>query len=226
MTQRPLPTPSHSALSQTLAPLGLMIYGTVHPALVPCPGLKDGTLILIGTDAPFWQIFQTSPEAQDSAPDPIDRWSKRQIDALAQTHGATAYYPFGGPPYQPFVAWALASGRAFTSPSHMLVHDAVGMMISYRGALHFDRVIDSPAPPLAQSPCLSCQDRPCLTTCPVHALVDEGPYNLSACHAYLDAPQGAACLTSGCLARRACPLSAGAGRAEAQTAHHMSYFHR
>ncbi len=226
MPQASLPSDLYQRLTDQLASLGLMIYGALHPARVPCPDLQDGTLILIGTGPEFWPVFQTSAEAQDGTPDPVDRWSHRHIEQMAQAFGARAFYPFGGPPYTPFVAWALASGRAFTSPSQMLVHDQLGMMISYRGALHFDQSFDIPPPPLDQSPCDSCVDRPCLSACPAHALVDGGPYKLAACHDHLDTAQGADCLSIGCRARRACPLSAGADRIAAQTAHHMRYFHR
>ncbi|KUP92149.1 hypothetical protein TRIHO_29730 [Tritonibacter horizontis] len=213
-------------LAKALTPLGLMIYGALHPARVSVPEATKGTLILIGTAGSFWSVLRAAPEGRDGQPDPVDRWSERGIGTLARHFGATPRYPFGGPPHAPFIAWALASGRAFTSPSQMLVHDEVGLMISYRGALLFDEVFDFPVPPLAQSPCQSCAARPCLSACPVHALVDAGPYKLAACHDHLATQSGAVCMASGCLARRACPLSSGSGRQAAQSAHHMRYFHR
>lgn len=229
---------SYAQLKRGVQALGLQIHGAVQPGRQqdrqtdcqtghhPVQALSHGTLILLGTGKDFWQHFTQAPEVDDSQPDPIDRWSSRVIGALAISLGATAYFPFGGPPYTPFVNWALASGRAFTSPSQMLVHDAVGMLISYRGALHFDQCFDIPPPPLAHSPCTTCAAKPCLNTCPAHALVDGGPYDLAACHHHLDTTAGAPCMTQGCLARRACPLSLQAGRCFEQNAHHMRYFHR
>lgn len=217
---------TYADLESKAQDLGLMIYGALHPAKQPVAALSQGTLVLLGTAESFWPLFTQSPEYRDGTPDPVDRWSSRAIEDLAKTAGATAYFPFGGPPYTPFINWALASGRAFTSPSQMMVHDEVGMLISYRGALHFDQCFDIPPPVLAHSPCETCAAKPCLTTCPAHALVDGGPYDLAACHHHLDTPAGAACMTQGCLARRACPLSHGAGRCIDQTAHHMRYFHR
>ncbi|WP_278923517.1 ferredoxin [Pseudophaeobacter profundi] len=205
---------------------GLEIYGAFRPAEAdrPAVGLSLGTLVLLGTGGQFWPRFTKSCEYADGQPDPIDRWSTRIVTAIARDLGATAYFPFGAPPYQPFVAWALASGRAFTSPSQMLVHDRYGMLTSYRGALHFDQSFDIPPPVLAQSPCATCTSKPCLTSCPAQALVDGGPYDLAACHHHLDSPAGTPCMTQGCLARCACPLSQRAGRCSDQTAHHMRYF--
>ena len=217
----------YGQLDAALVPYGLMIYGGIHPRRVPVPEYDSGTLILIGTAPAFWDRLRAAPEGRDQAPDPVDRYSLRVLNSIARKHHAQAVkFPFDGPPYAPFIAWALASGRAFTSPSQMLVHDEVGMLISYRGALHFDETFTIPPPKYQHSPCKTCATRPCLSACPVHALVDEGPYKLAACHDHLDTAQGAECMASGCIARRACPLSDGAGRPPAQTAHHMRYFHR
>jgi len=185
-----------------------------------------GTLILLGTAGAFWPVFTAAAEYHDGSLDPVDRWSLRVICGLAQQLDATPHFPFGGPPYAPFINWALASGRAFTSPSQMMVHDQVGLMISFRGALHFVDEFDIPPPPLAQSPCETCIQKPCLTTCPVSAFTEGGPYQLQTCHQYLDSAQGTGCMGQGCMARRACPLSLGANRDFSQSGHHMRYFHR
>lgn len=212
----------YSDMDSAAQALGLVIYGAFHPR----QGLlQQGTLVLFGTAGAFWGQFTQTPEWQDGRADPVDRWSERVMSALADRFDATPYYPFGGPPYAPFVDWALASDRAFTSPSQFLVHDQVGLMISYRGALHLADEIPLPAPPLACSPCTSCTTQACLDTCPAHALVDGGPYKVAACHNHLETRDGGSCLAQGCLARLACPLSQNAGRDPAQSAHHMRYFH-
>ncbi len=203
---------------------GLLVMGALHPRRVGARDLEGGTLLLLGAGPGFWDNFRRAPEAGDGAPDPIDRWSRRVVGALAEALGARALYPFGGPPHAPFVDWALKSGRAFQSPTGMLVHDTVGLMISYRGALHFPR--EEPIPAVrAPTPCDSCAGRPCTTACPVGALSGARPYALAACHAYLDTPAGADCMTRGCAVRRACPLSDGAARRPDQSALHMKAFH-
>ncbi len=181
-------------------------------------------IVLIGCDAAFWTVFSASPEGQDGAPDPIDRWSVRILNDLKTATGARdVAFPFGGPPYAPFLRWAEASGEAWQSPAGMMVHSRAGLMISYRGALIYD------APPLpastAKKPCDTCVAQPCATACPVDALSAARGYDVAACHAYLDTPEGGDCLTQGCKARRACPVSAAFGRDPAQSAFHMSAFH-
>ncbi|WP_052272391.1 hypothetical protein [Leisingera sp. ANG-M7] len=229
LTDQPAPAPrglpSCTGIEAAAENTGLEVRAALHPAQQPVQALTGGTLILLGTGSSFWPLFKSSPEYQDGLPDPVDSWSERVVGTLAADLGGNAYFPFGGPPYTPFINWALASGRFFTSPSQMLVHDSAGMMISLRGAIHFEQEFDIPPAPLAQSPCDSCPSRPCLAACPVSALADGGPYDLAACHAYLDTSAGAGCMSGGCLARRACPLSRSAGRDPEQTAHHMRHFH-
>lgn len=213
-----------TALTARVEARGLRVLGALHPDATGAKGIAGGTLVLLGTGPGFWPLFQNSPERADEAPDPVDRWSLRVVGGLAQEFGATAYFPFGGPPHAPFVDWALKSGRVFTSPAGMLVHDGVGMLISYRGALHLPQVWTLPRAP-GLSPCNGCRDRPCLSACPGHALGGSPAYDLPRCHATLDRPAGADCMARGCLARRACPASAGARRDPDQTALHMAAFH-
>ncbi len=215
---------NYSHIEQACQAKGLIIYGALHPAQQPVEQLSTGTLILLGTGQGFWPGFTASPEYQDGQRHPIDRWSYRVITALAERFDATAYFPFGAPPYTPFVNWALTSGRAFTSPSQMMVHDTVGLLTSYRGALHLASEIPIDAPPLGQSPCAHCTSKNCINTCPVQAMVDNLPYQVAACKDHLDSPEGHPCRSGGCMARQACPISAGAVRDPAQSAHHMRYF--
>lgn len=202
----------------------LCLMGAFHPQRPKSPEDDFGTCILLGTDAGFWPHFAASPEARDSQPDPVDRWSTRVIGALATRFAATARYPFGGPPYQPFLRWAQASGRCWSSPVGMLVHDHAGMMISFRGALLFAGRLPLPKAQ-RQNPCLTCPDQPCTTACPVGALSADASYDVAACHRFLDTPPGSDCLQTGCASRRACPVSQQFGRPTAQSAHHMLNFH-
>lgn len=210
------PAPDHATIAGLAAREGLLVMGGVQEG--------DSTLILLGPARDFWQVFRAAPEYRDGRPDPIDRWSERVIGALAAKLDARPLFPFGGPPYQPFLKWALASGRAWSSPVGMLVHDTAGLMVSYRGALRFARHIALPPVPDAP-PCAGCADQPCLTACPVDALSAGRGYDTAACHAFLDSGAGADCMMQGCAARRACPVSRAFGRDPEQSALHMRSFH-
>lgn len=219
-------------LTRAAADEGLLQMGAFHLAQLPArtqanapaPTLDSGTLVLLGTGADFWPVFTGSPEFRDAVTDPVNSWSLRVVGALADQFQAVPHFPFGGPPYAPFITWALASGRAFSSPTGMLVHNTVGMMISYRGALWFPTELELPAE-RPESPCNSCTDQPCTQACPVAALSADKPYDVSACHDWLDTAPGQDCMSTGCAARRACPVSQSLGRDPAQSALHMKAFH-
>jgi hypothetical protein len=223
LTQPPAPQPGYEAVLTAARAVHLDIAGAFHPAASHACPAGTGTLILLAPHEPaFWPAFTGSPEYRDGAPEPMDRWSTRVIGQLALDHGATALFPFGGPPYQPFLRWAAASGRAWSSPVGLLVHDQAGLFISYRGALALPERIALPPTPI-HSPCQSCSDRPCLTACPVGALGGAG-YNVEGCRAYIAGSSGRDCVESGCAVRRACPISARHGRLPEQSAFHMRAF--
>lgn len=202
---------------------GLMIMGSFHPGGEDSVPPGTGTLVLLGPDPKaFWPLFIGTPEYHDDAPDPIDRWSNRVISLIAAQMDGQALFPFGGPPFHPFLAWAKRTGRAWSSPVGLLVHDTAGLFVSYRGAIALQDRLALPAPP-SRSPCEDCADQPCRTACPVDALSTKG-YDVPACKSYLETRSGKSCMTRGCEVRRACPLSQTHGRIEAQSAFHMAAF--
>lgn len=199
----------------------LEIFGAFHPEEADEVPMPLRTLVLLGPKEPgFWAHFTESEEAQDGRADPLDRWSQRVIENLAKRLNAKAFFPFGGPPWQPFVRWAQASGRAHVSPVGLLIHDQAGLMVSYRGALGFEARMDLPE--TGPSPCYSCENKPCLTACPVDAFAGDG-YDVAGCKTDLERA-GNDCLSRGCAVRRACPVSQKYGRREAQSSFHMAAF--
>lgn len=183
----------------------------------------NDTICLIGPEgAGFWPFFTASVEFTDGFADPLDRWSKRVIGGLADQWEGTALFPSDGPPYPPFLRWALTSGEAWSSPVGMLVHDRAGLWSSYRGAI---RIGGNFVAPLSLSkPCDTCVSKPCLIACPVNALGGPDGYDVPACKSHLSTNDTASCMQRGCAARRACPVGENYGRMEQQSAFHMQAF--
>ncbi len=210
-------------VTAALARDGLSVVG----AFAPDPGdgapPGTGTLVLVGPEGPgMWAAFRAAPEAGDGLPNPLDRWSVRVLTRAAADMGGAAVFPFGGPPWAPFFAWARRGAPVWPSPLGMLVHARTGLWVSFRGALTLPARL--PVPPRAEGPgpCAPCP-APCRTACPVGAFGPAG-YDAGACRAHLGTAEGAACRDGGCLARRACPVGAGLAPPRAQAAFHLAAF--
>ena len=189
---------------------GLVPRGAFHLG----DGEREGPLadvraiVLVGvTGRSGWDAFAASEEFCDGLEHPLDRWSRRVIEGLAQDLGAVALYPFGGPPHFPFQQWARRAEPVHFSPLGVLIHPLYGLWHSYRGALGFAEALDVPAWKATPSPCDSCSERPCLSACPVGAF-SIGFYDVAACASHLKSVAGTDCMGRGCLARRACPVGA------------------
>ncbi len=153
----------------------------------------------------YWPVFSESPEYNDGGDHPLDRWSRRVARVIADEFDLVPVYPFDGPPYLPFQQWASRAEGLEASPIGVLMHPGFGLWHSYRFAL-LGAALPAQAPVEAESPCLSCVDKPCLQRCPVGAF-DANGYDVPACSNYLHATPLAECHALGCLARYACPVA-------------------
>lgn len=215
-------TPTYEQLQQQIESAGLAARGGF--LVEPADGLGDArTVILIGfTRTQHWEAFARSPEYTDGRPDPLDRWSTRTINVLAEQAGGRALYPSDGPPWWPFQRWARRALALHVSPLGVLLDPEFGLWHSYRGALALTTEVGLPTPTQWPHPCESCESKPCLHTCPVGA-VQAGAYDVDSCRAHVRST-ATGCRTVGCLARRACPIGAQYAYLFAQAGFHMRAF--
>jgi hypothetical protein len=233
--------PLHSALSAALQEHGLQLRGGFCPRPDEAISLPDGrpaaVLWLAGNvGGAMWEVFQASPFADDGLPHPLDRWSRHLGDALAQQFGGAALYPFDGPPlqsrYHPFQQWASRCETQFPSPLMLRIHPQHGLWHAYRFALAFpfvdadDLAALTPSTEAAsteESPCLRCIEQPCLHACPVQAYGGQ-QFAAERCRDHVRQDADQVCLSSGCLARNACPVASQLRYGPAQAHFHMRAF--
>jgi ferredoxin len=205
-----------SGLAASLRRHGMLIRGGFaltendERGLAGFPGLESATrgrtLVLIGNAGPA--LYEAFFEAEQTAgANPLDDWTRRVVMPIAERVGARAAFPSDGPPWLPFQRWAMRSEGVKASPLGVLIHPDFGLWHAYRAALVFDRVLDLPPVPIRAHPCDTCVGRPCLSACPVGAVTAEG-YAVDNCAAHVGSRAGEACRSTGCLARRACPVGA------------------
>ena len=174
------------------------------------------SLVLFGNaGSSLWECFSTSGEYLDGNPNPLDLWSERIGKLIARRFGGLALFPFGGPPYRPFLQWAAKSEALYPSKLGMLIHPQYGLWHAYRFAIALPTVPEgmveagtgakTEAKAVAdQDICAKCPDQPCLDNCPVDAFSGQY-YDVERCYGYLGADPQNSCLSRGCAARLACP---------------------
>ncbi len=205
---------------------GLVSRGAFHPEPDDkVPALAGGaparTLVLAGNvGRSMWAAFSKAERAPQHA---LDAWSRAVLEPIAGRFGGAAMFPGGGPPFQPFIAWAQRAGPVTQSAIGMLIHPDYGLWHAYRGALALPDRLALPSPDMRPRPCDSCADKPCLSTCPVDAFKPSG-YDMPACIGFLESPPGTECASQGCAARRACPVGREHIYEPAQAAFHMAAF--
>ncbi len=207
---------------------GFILRGGFHPTAgdaVPdlSPGIACKTLLIVGNAGPdMWRRFSSSPEFQLDN-NPLNAFSQRVIGEFANAFGASAMFPFTGPPFLPFINWAQRAEPVWPSPIGPLIHPEYGLWHAYRGALGFADVMRLPTRAAAARPCDTCAEKPCLHTCPVNAF-DGNTYHVPACISHIGVPTGGECIRVACLARRACPVGVEYAYAPDQAEFHMRAF--
>ncbi|MDF1607609.1 ferredoxin [Hoeflea sp. YIM 152468] len=230
----------NSLLAGALAAYGLCIRGWVVPD-GESPLAKAGLCLAAGEPAHavclvghggggFWPIFAAWHRLNSGVREPLDSWSKSVITPIARAVGGEAVFP-SDKPWRPFQQWGMAAEGLKASPLGMLIHPVYGLWHGYRGAILFSALDVSGWPEdvarlrqITTHPCDSCATKPCLTRCPVDAFKPDG-LAVTACRDHLNTVAGQqGCMTSGCLAREACPVGQTYRYSAAQIRFYMTAF--
>jgi hypothetical protein len=200
-------------LRAVLEPHGVFLRGAVNfVSGDKAPILSDGqaaaSIVLLGNiGRSIWPSFERwrGVRANKDARNPLDTWSKAVIGPVALEFGATAYFP-SDPPWQPFQQWAMRADDLRQSPLGILIHPEYGLWHGYRGALGFGHFLPAALPVRHAHPCDTCSDKPCLSGCPVDAVLTSG-FQIAPCRTHLKTAEGKTnCMIAGCLARNLCPV--------------------
>ena len=213
---------TYDEICRAVKATGLICRGGFHP--VPGDKIPGNPIscIMVGNAGPqFWSSFERNrPDGRD----PIEAWTSEVLTQIATEMGGDVLFPFSGPPFHPFLAWAKRSEPVWESPIGLLIHPVYGLWHAYRGMLLFKEHIELPETNTPEDPpCDTCRDKPCKTTCPVDAVTGD-LFGVQACAGHIETPKGEDCLQTGCAARRACPVGPDYLYPPAQAAYHMQFF--
>ena len=185
-------------------------------------GARAGAIVGSGGPTFFARFTEGAPETADGAPNPLDRFTRRIVEAataevLAPLGVAHAvYFPFdGAQPLIPFQRLGRAAGLGGPGPLGLQIHPTFGPWWAYRALVIVDHEL--PARPAIGDGCAGC-DAPCVAACPASAVARAG-FSVSACHARRLTAEP--CRLS-CAARIACVRGPAHRYTEAQLAFHMA----
>ncbi len=223
-------TIDYATVSAAIEPTGMLARGGFlverdGADLPAVPVLPDGaacrSVIVIGNvGGTMWPAFRSTGAG---GADPLDAWTRSTLAPIAERLGAAFVHP-SDEPFQPFQRWAGLADDVWQSPIGLLVHPEHGLWHAYRGAFLFaDEVVGLPRVGLRENPCLTCEDQPCLSTCPVDAF-SPGAYDHERCRGHVRSGAEPVCLTDGCAARRACPVNRDGYYGPDQMVFHMRAF--
>lgn len=222
---------SYAEVAAAIEPTGMIARGGFEPRSEDeVRTLADGrpvvVVVVVGNvGGAMWPRFRAD---ERDAPDPLDHWTRRTLEPIADRFGAGYVHP-SDRPYIPMQRWAQRADDVFESPIGLLIHPDHGLWHAYRGALLFaEPVTGLPPTGLRPSPCASCTDQPCRSTCPVDAFATTTDgvvsYDHVRCREHVRSGREPTCLSAGCAARRSCPINAAGYYDEDQMTFHMRAF--
>ena len=164
-------------------------------------------LVLIGHGGRgFWKAVESSL-VDGQASDPMDAFSVKAVEAfLAERAPGLRYrvlYP--GSSLLPLQRLGELVGWHHESPFKLGVNSVWGSWFAYRVVLLTDADWTPSQPLAADSPCLSCEQKPCVSACPAEAMSGED-FNLAHCINFRQS--SASPCQQRCLARLSCPVGA------------------
>ena len=173
-------------------------------------------LLLIGHRGRLlWQQVQRE---QLVGTDPIDRFTRTQVDAWLQRHqpGVRHVWVYPGANAIDLQGLGQLAGWHHPSPFMVGIHPDWGSWFAYRAVVLADTDLPVTPPLKSASPCAHCASRVCVAACPADAL--RAGFDLVACVAYRLTPDSSC--RERCLARNACPVGEDQRYSDAQTAYH------
>lgn len=212
MDERPLHPRAADSVFSPLTEAGLNLHAVfdIHqlPARLSADLPHDLTpprtqLILISNAGrALWSAVKAA--ALPSA-DPIDDFSVRTVAQWFAECFPGHHYTLLYPGDKPVGLQALGqlAGWHHATPFMIGILPQWGSWFGYRVALLADTALPVTAPLEAESPCVPCTTRPCISACPAQAMA-AGGFALEKCIAYRRLP-GSRCAHT-CLARDACPV--------------------
>ena len=201
---------------QFLANNGLNLFATLDCAALPDEmvqamvsediPLHDYTsLVLVGHGGR--QLWRVLAAFGMKTADPVDHFSlvmtRQFIDDYLGAPPVLILYPSD---YTiPLQGLGTLAGLHHPSPLGLAINETYGLWFAYRSVFLTTMSLPPIQHQLATSPCNTCRDKPCVSTCPAQAVRDVGQFKMMNCVDYR--LQARSRCRDRCLSRLACPVA-------------------
>ncbi|MEM7379399.1 MAG: hypothetical protein AAF460_18080 [Pseudomonadota bacterium] len=226
MNSSTTPADTADALTDALAPLGLVVAGWRDTSTLPDDTwLGEATtggsvLVVCNAGGGFWRKLKSGDSL--GGPDPVDRGSLAETAAVLDRVlpvPRTALYPTAAGGRVNLLALLRTLDWQRPSPLGLGIHADYGLWHAVRAVWWLDcaspaLAARTPAPDL----CAACTSQACIQTCPASALTLGRLPDLRACADYRFST-GSRCAST-CVARTACPVAPEHRYDAEQIAHH------
>lgn len=168
-------------------------------------------ILLIGSAGK--KLWQAMPAEYLQRDDPVDEYSIDCVNRVFEECLPSGSWQFLFPESPSGIEISLQklgslAGWHHASPLGIGINGQYGLWFAYRAVVAIESEIVSAEKTgylSGDSPCLSCDAKPCLSRCPAQALTSDGNPDLSACVSHRLST--ASDCASTCLARQACPIA-------------------
>ena len=179
-------------------------------------------LILIGHGgSAFWQALQASGRelTRNESAHPVDDFTVATVQQFLQSEFTGVPYEIVYPGSYTVSLQELGKLAGWHHPSPFMVgiNATFGSWFAYRAVVLANTDLPATMPVQTESPCASCVAKPCISSCPAHAL-DDDKFDLHKCLSYRRQTDSACKNT--CVARTSCPVASEHRYSDAQIHYH------
>lgn len=174
----------------------------LHANNVPIDGYSR--LVLTGNGG--GQIWQSLQAHGMSAENPMDQFSRDLSQTFIDDYlggDGKILYPLTDY-FVPLQQFGELAGWHHPSPIGSSIHKKYGLWSAYRSVFATNAPLPLMAEELGDSPCWTCETKPCVAVCPAGAVTADNPLNLTACGD--ERTRDGALCADRCISRFACPV--------------------
>ncbi len=213
-------------MRRSLESAGLNLFSILASATIDEPGVPDNSesLLLIGSAGV--DLWKKMPVSFLDRENPIDEYSRQRVAEILQRElpgeDCRILFPAASlsDPLPSLQKLGEIAGWHSPSPLGLGINEQFGLWFAYRAVVSVARPLTASRLDERPSPCVSCVEKPCVSSCPASAITFGRHPDLKSCVQFR--AKSASPCAERCLSRLGCPVATQWRYSQEQ----LSYFYR